>query len=73
MRRVLRWARDDSAQDSVEYLLVAGISVVALVLGLMGLAAVIPLAVENGCSSVNTAAADPDDCLVAPPTATPTP
>lgn len=57
--RLRRTAQDESAQDSFEYLLVVGIAVVALFVGLLGLAEVIPIVAGHTCESVDTAA-DPE-------------
>ena len=68
MHRLLRSiARDDRAQDGFEYLLAAGVLALTVAVGLLAFEQLIPDFVSNSCSSVNTAAADPDDCIVETP------
>ena len=66
-RTIVKWCRvvsnDESGQDAFEYVLTIAAVVVVVAVGLFAFAQVVPQVAESGCSSVNTAAADPDDCV----------
>ena len=66
-RRIRRLAvglhRGEAAQDGFEYLLATAVVVIALFVGLLAFAEMIPDFVGNSCDSVNTASATPNDCV----------
>lgn len=59
----IHFVRDDRGQDAFEYLLVAGTVVIVLVLALFAFEQLIPEFVGSACSSVDTSAANPEDCV----------
>jgi hypothetical protein len=61
--RLKHWFAEDAAQDAYEYLLAAAVVVVVVAGAWAALTGAIPIFVGNACSSVNTAAADPDTCV----------
>ena len=65
-KRLRLAASDESGQDAFEYLLATAAVVVVVAVGLFVFAEVVPQVAESGCSSVNTAAADPDECVNEP-------